>query len=181
MEKPEAQTRTERCLLRAAASWLLAVSAQTLIAGSTQTGGTVVLTVFLFGALSLAVYLRPVPRLDTWTFAGAVLAAAFIHVAKNSDFYFCLTVIVCLLMAEYLLFARGRLSSGVPELSERAAKRLIAGLAALCVHRRADNASLSAVLQPEFRLRHFFQYVSSHAIRPDADGFLRAGHGDVAL
>lgn len=135
MEKPEAQTRTERCLLRAAASWLLAVSAQTLIAGSTQTGGTVVLTVvltvLLFGALSLAVYLRPVPRLDTWTFAGAVLAAAFIHVAKNSDFYFCLTVIVCLLMAGYLLFARGRLSSGVPELSERAAKRLIAGLAVL--------------------------------------------------
>lgn len=135
MEKPETQTRTERCLLRAAAAWLLAVSFQTLIAKNAQTGGslvlTVLLTVFLFGALSLAVYLRPVPRLDTWTFAGTVLAAAFIHVAKNSDIYFCLTVIVCLLMAGYILFARGRLPGGVPDLSGRAARRWIAGLALL--------------------------------------------------
>lgn len=131
MNQTQTLNPVERCLLRAVSSWLLAVTAVDLLPLSSGLLTVALLTVTCFIAFSVVPPLSRRVTPDVPILIGTLLVAAFTHVAQNSDFYFCLTVLVCLLLVGGILFANGRLSKTAPNLSWRVTKRWIAGLAVL--------------------------------------------------
>lgn len=131
MNQTQTLNPVERCLLRAVSSWLLAVTAVDLLPLSSGLLTVALLMVTCFIAFSVVPPLFRRATLDVPILIGTLLVAAFTHVAQNSDFYFCLTVLVCLLLVGGILFANGRLSKTAPNLSWRVTKRWIAGLAVL--------------------------------------------------
>lgn len=131
MNRTQTPTVAERCLLRAASSWLLAITVINLLPIASNLLWIVLLTAACFVVFSCLpqIFHRSAPDLPV--LIGTLLVAAFVHVAQNSDFYFCLTVLICLMVIGGILFANGRLSKNVPNLSWRVTKRWIIGLAVL--------------------------------------------------
>ncbi len=133
MERTETQTKIERCALRLVAAWLAAISVSAAAAGGEQTGGSLVavavLTLVFFALFTTAAWRIKSERLDAFLFAAAAIVTSFIHVAKIRDIYFCFAVILCLVIAGWILFARGRLPAAEPRLGARAATIWVAALA----------------------------------------------------
>ncbi len=131
MNQPQTLHPVERCLLRAVSAWLLAVTAVDLLPLSSGLLTTALMMVTCYIAFSIIPLLLHRATPDVPILISTLLVTAFTHVAQNSDFYFCLTVLVCLLLVGGILFANGRLSKTAPNLSWRVTKRWIAGLAVL--------------------------------------------------
>lgn len=131
MNQPQTLHPVERCLLRAVSAWLLAVTAVDLLPLSSGLLTTALMMVTCYIAFSVIPLLLHRATPDVPISISTLLVTAFTHVAQNSDFYFCLTVLVCLLLVGGILFANGRLSKTAPNLSWRVTKRWIAGLAVL--------------------------------------------------
>ncbi len=151
MERTETQTKIERCALRLVAAWLAAISVSAAAAGGEQTGGSLVavavLTLVFFALFTTAAWRIKSERLDAFLFAAAAIVTSFIHVAKIRDIYFCFAVILCLVIAGWILFARGRLPAAEPRSGDNMGRRSRGR--AVSLYRGVDVAALSAILQPE--------------------------------